>query len=474
MYQGITTVELDNLTAETAAYLTTTHPDYAILAARIAVSNLHKETDQEFSAVIDKLYNYMHPIQKCQVPLVSKDLYDVVMDNADRVNKAIDYERDYDYNFFGFKTLEKSYLMRCNGKSTYRWPVPPLVFFSLFSYWPCIQGRSSSVRSTCSCVSLLVSMVTMLMPLSRPMTSCPSAISHMLAQPCSMPVPQNHKCQVASWFRWRMIGNCLCYTTYQLSTCPSDEIDHSPIYIVLKESTIRWLPVLASPSLLEVSVSVSKRSVPLALTLPAPTVHQTELYLCSAYSTTPLVLLTKAAAREMEVSQCKTKLFTTMFPLTGANQDFRYTEPWHSDIFDFLDLRKNSGKEELRARDLFLGLWIPDLFMKSMRSCILFIYHGLRNWTHLFTGVKANADWSLFCPNEAPRLNETYGKEFEELYEKYEQQGKARRVISAQKLWFSILDSQIETGMPYILYKGKLHLSVMRKHTVDSSSTCTL
>jgi ribonucleoside-diphosphate reductase subunit M1 len=116
MYQGITTVELDNLTAETAAYLTTTHPDYAILAARIAVSNLHKETDQDFSAVVDKLYNYIHPIQKCQVPLVSKDLYQVVMDNAERINKAIDYERDYDYNFFGFKTLEKSYLMRCNGK----------------------------------------------------------------------------------------------------------------------------------------------------------------------------------------------------------------------------------------------------------------------------------------------------------------------------------------------------------------------
>lgn len=133
MYQGITTVELDNLTAETAAYLTTTHPDYAILAARIAVSNLHKETDQDFSAVVDKLYNYIHPIQKCQVPLVSKDLYQVVMDNAERINKAIDYERDYDYNFFGFKTLEKSYLMRCNGKQSlsFKWPVPHFIVLIL-------------------------------------------------------------------------------------------------------------------------------------------------------------------------------------------------------------------------------------------------------------------------------------------------------------------------------------------------------
>lgn len=384
MYQGITTIELDNLTAETAAYLTTTHPDYAILAARIAVSNLHKETDKDFSTVVDQLYNYMHPIQKCQVPLVSKDLYDVVMANADRVNNAIDYERDYDYNFFGFKTLEKSYLMRSNGKVVER-PQHLLMRVALGIHGTDIDAAIETYD--------LMS--------KRYFTHATPTLFN-----AGTPTPQMSSC-----FLVQMKDDSIEGIYDTLTTCARISKASGGVGVSFQK-------IRASGSYIAGTNGTSNGIV-------------------------PMLRVFNDTARFVNQGGGK------------RNGSFAmYTEPWHSDIFDFLDLRKNSGKEELRARDLFLGLWIPDLFMKR---------------------VKQNADWSLFCPNEALRLNETYGKEFEELYEMYERQGKARKVISAQKLWFSILDAQIETGMPYILYKDACNEKSNQKNlgTISSSNLCT-
>ncbi|KAI9282820.1 ribonucleotide reductase [Umbelopsis sp. AD052] len=384
MYQGITTIELDNLTAETAAYLTTTHPDYAILAARIAVSNLHKETDEDFSTVVEKLYNYIHPIQNCQVPLVSKDLYDVTMANAERINKAIDYERDYDYNFFGFKTLEKSYLMRCNSKVVER-PQHLLMRVALG-----IHG--SNIDAAIETYDLMS---------KRYFTHATPTMFN-----AGTPKPQMSSC-----FLVQMKDDSIEGIYDTLTTCA--RISKSSGGVGVSFQKIR-----ASGSYIAGTNGTSNGIV-------------------------PMLRVFNDTARFVNQGGGK------------RNGSFAmYTEPWHSDIFDFLDLRKNSGKEELRARDLFLGLWIPDLFMKR---------------------VKANEDWSLFCPNEAEGLCDTYGKEFEELYEKYERQGKARKVIPAQKLWFSILDSQIETGMPYILYKDACNEKSNQKNlgTITSSNLCT-
>ncbi|KAJ2960924.1 hypothetical protein NQZ79_g3777 [Umbelopsis isabellina] len=384
MYQGITTIELDNLTAETAAYMTTTHPDYAILAARIAVSNLHKETDKDFSAVVDQLYNYMHPIQKCHVPLVSKDLYDVVMANADRVNNAIDYERDYDYNFFGFKTLEKSYLMRSNGKVIER-PQHLLMRVALGIHGTDIDAAIETYD--------LMS--------KRYFTHATPTLFN-----AGTPKPQMSSC-----FLVQMKDDSIEGIYDTLTTCARISKASGGVGVSFQK-------IRASGSYIAGTNGTSNGIV-------------------------PMLRVFNDTARFVNQGGGK------------RNGSFAmYTEPWHSDIFDFLDLRKNSGKEELRARDLFLGLWIPDLFMKR---------------------VKQDADWSLFCPNEALRLNETYGKEFEELYEMYERQGKARKVISAQKLWFSILDAQIETGMPYILYKDACNEKSNQKNlgTISSSNLCT-
>ncbi|ORY93299.1 ribonucleotide reductase [Syncephalastrum racemosum] len=384
MYQGITTVELDNLAAETAAYMTTTHPDYAILAARIAVSNLHKETEKDFSKVVAILYNHQHPKLKCHNPLVSKELYEVAQEHAAKIDAAIVYDRDYDFNFFGFKTLERSYLMRIDGRTVER-PQHMIMRVALG-----IHGTDiDAAIETYSFMSQ-------------------KYFTH--ATPTLFNAGTNRP-QLSSCYLVQMRDDSIEGIYDTLTTCA--RISKSAGGVGCSFQKIR-----ASGSYIAGTNGTSNGIVPML----------------RVYNDTARFVTQGGGKRNGSFAM--------------------YLEPWHYDVFDFLDLRKNHGKEEVRARDLFLGLWVCDLFMKR---------------------VESNTDWSLFCPNEAPGLDQAYGKEFEELYERYEREGKARRVVNAQKLWFSILDAQIETGMPYILYKDACNEKSNQKNlgTITGSNLCT-
>ncbi|KAI7863385.1 ribonucleotide reductase [Spinellus fusiger] len=384
MYQGITTVELDNLAAETAADMTTMHPDYAILAARIAVSNLHKETHQNFSDVVHQLYHHKHPKTNLPNPLVSQSLFENVTKYADRINAAMDYERDYDLNFFGFKTLERSYLLKVDGKIVER-PQHMLMRVALGIHGSDIEDAFETYDYMSQ----------------KYFTHATPTLFN-----AGTPHPQLSSCYLVQMADDSIEG---IYDT--LTTCAR-----------------------ISKSAGGVGVSFQK-------------IRGSGSYIAGTNGTSngivPMLRVYNDTAR-----------FVTQGGGKRNGSFAMYLEPWHTDIFDFLDLRKNSGKEEMRARDLFLGLWIPDLFMKR---------------------VESNGTWSLFCPNEAKGLYECYGDAFEELYTKYEKQGKARRVVEAQKLWFAILDSQVETGMPYMLYKDACNSKSNQKNlgTITCSNLCT-
>ncbi|CAO3607885.1 unnamed protein product [Cunninghamella blakesleeana] len=384
MYQGITTVELDNLAAETAAYMTTTHPDYAILAARIAVSNLHKETDNKFSEVVEKLYHHEHPKLKQPNPLVSKDLYDTVMEHKDKIDNTIEYSRDYDFNFFGFKTLERSYLLKIDNRIVER-PQHMIMRVALGIHG---QDVDSAIKTY------------NLMSLKYFTHATPTLFN------AGTPHPQLSSCYLVNMKDDSIEG---IYDT--LMTCA--QISKSAGGVGVGFQKIR-----GSGSYIAGTNGTSNGIVPML----------------RVYNDTARFVTQGGGKRNGSFAM--------------------YLEPWHVDVFDFLDLRKNSGKEELRARDLFLGLWICDLFMKR---------------------VEENGQWSLFCPNEALGLDQVYGDEFEQLYIKYEREGRARRTVDAQKLWFAILDSQIETGMPYMLYKDACNKKSNQQNlgTITCSNLCT-
>ncbi|CAG8514547.1 3062_t:CDS:10 [Funneliformis caledonium] len=384
MYQGVTTIVLDNLAAETAAYLTCNHPDYAILAARIAISNLHKETKKQFSLVIQDLYNHINPIRRLHTPLISKEVYDIVMENADRLNSAIIYDRDYSYNFFGFKTLEKSYLMRIEGKVVER-PQHMLMRVSIGIHGYNIDAAIETYN---------------LMSEKYFTHASPTLFNAGTPRP-----------QMSSCFLVQMKDDSIEGIYDTLTTC-----------------------ALISKSAGGIGISISK-------------IRSSGSYISGTGGTSnglvPMLRVFNDTARFVNQGGGK------------RNGSFAvYIEPWHADIFEFLDLRKNTGKEEIRARDLFLGLWIPDLFMKR---------------------VENYEDWSLFCPHECPGLDEVYGQAFEELYTKYERAGKARKTIKAQKIWIDIVDAQIETGMPYMLYKDSCNEKSNQKNlgTLTCSNLCT-
>ncbi|KAJ7108496.1 ribonucleotide reductase [Mycena epipterygia] len=355
VYNGITTMELDNLAAETAAYLTTRHPDYAILAARIAISNLHKETKKSFSQVMSDLYNFVNPKTGKRAALISQETYDVVSTNAATLDAAIIYNRDFNYNYFGFKTLERSYLLRLDGRVVER--------------------------------------------------------------------PQHLIMRVAVGIH----GSDLDRLSSCFLVCMKDDSIEG-IYDTLKNCAM-----------------ISKSAGGIGLSIH--NIRATGSYIAgtNGYSNgiVPMLRAYDATARYVDQGGNKRP---------GAFAI--YLEPWHADIFEFIDLRKNHGKEQMRARDLFLALWIPDLFMKR---------------------VEANGDWSLFCPNEAPGLHEVHSEEFETLYEKYEKEGRARKTIPAQKLWYAILEAQIETGTPFMLYKDAANSKSNQKNlgTIKSSNLCT-
>uniref|UniRef100_H3D2J8 Ribonucleoside-diphosphate reductase n=1 Tax=Tetraodon nigroviridis TaxID=99883 RepID=H3D2J8_TETNG len=386
LYSGVTTAELDTLAAETAATLTTKHPDYAILAARIAVSNLHKETKKVFSDVMEDLYNYVNPLNKLHSPMISKETLHIIRENKARLNSAIIYDRDFSYNFFGFKTLERSYLLKINGKAVVaERPQHMLMRVAVGIH----QADMEAAIETYNLLS------------ERWFTH---------ASPTLFNAGTNRS-QLSSCF---------------LLTMKDDSIEG--IYDTLKQCAL---------------VSKSAGGIGLAVSC----IRATGSYIAGTNGKSnglvPMLRVYNNTARYVDQGGNKRP---------GAFAV--YLEPWHSDVFDFLELKKNTGKEEQRARDLFFALWIPDLFMKR---------------------VESNQDWSLMCPSECPGLTDCWGEEFEELYTRYEKEGRAKRVVKAQQLWYAIIESQTETGTPYMLYKDACNRKSNQQNlgTIRCSNLCT-
>lgn len=384
LYDGVTTSELDNLAAETAATMTVQHPDYAKLAARIAVSNLHKNTKKVFSEVMADLYSYINPRTGKKAPLLSDETYNVIMANAEKLDSTIIYNRDFGYDYFGFKTLERSYLLKINGKITER-PQHMLMRVAIGIHQEDIDEAIETYE---------------LMSKKFFTHATPTLFN------AGTPKPQMSSCF--------------------LLQIQDDSIEG--IYDTLKQTA---------------QISQSAGGIGLSI----HNVRATGSYIRGTNGTSngivPMLKVFNDTARYVDQGGGKRK---GSFAI--------YMEPWHADVFDFLDLRKNTGAEEKRARDLFYAMWIPDLFMKR---------------------VEENGDWTLMCPNECPHLFDTYGEEFEKLYTGYEKVGKGRKTIKARLLWEKILEAQIETGNPYMLYKDAANRKSNQKNlgTIRSSNLCT-
>ncbi|MFX0555875.1 ribonucleoside-diphosphate reductase subunit alpha [Maribacter sp. CXY002] len=384
LYDGVTTSELDNLAAEIAATMTTTHPDYAKLAARISVSNLHKNTKKSFSSTMKDLYEYVNPRTGKKAPLLSDEVYKVIMDNADRLDSTIIYNRDFGYDYFGFKTLERSYLLKLNGQIVER-PQHMLMRVSVGIHLDDLESAIETYE---------------LMSKKYFTHATPTLFNSGTPKP-----------QMSSCF---------------LLTMKDDSIDG--IYDTLKQTA---------------KISQSAGGIGLSI----HNVRATGSYIAGTNGTSngivPMLQVFNDTARYVDQGGGKRK---GSFAI--------YMEPWHADIYEFLDLKKNHGKEEMRARDLFYAMWISDLFMKR---------------------VEANEEWTLMCPNECPGLFTNHSEEFEKLYTKYEAEGKGRKKVRARELWEKILESQIETGTPYMLYKDAANRKSNQKNlgTIRSSNLCT-
>ena len=384
IYDGVTTIQLDELAAETAASMTTVHPDFAKLAARISISNLHKTTSKSFSSTMKRLYTYIDPKTGENASLIATDVYGIIKKNAALLDSTIIYDRDFSYDYFGFKTLERSYLMKLDGHIVER-PQHMLMRVA-------VGIHKEDIGAAIETYHLLS---------EKWFTHATPTLFN-----AGTPKPQ--------------LSSCF------LLTMKDDSIDG--IYDTLKQTA---------------KISQSAGGIGLSI----HNVRATGSYIKGTNGVSngivPMLRNFDMTARYVDQGGGKRK---GSFAI--------YLEPWHADIFSFLDLKKNHGKEELRARDLFYALWIPDLFMKR---------------------VKENGEWTLMCPNECPGLSDTYGEKFERLYEKYEAEGKGRKTIKAQDLWFEILESQIETGTPYMLYKDHANRKSNQKNlgTIKSSNLCT-
>ena len=384
LYDGVTTSELDNLAAEIAATMTTTHPDYASLAARISVSNLHKNTIKSFSETMKDLHYYVNPITGKKASLISDEVYKVIKKNAEELDSKIIYNRDFGYDYFGFKTLERSYLLKINGQIVER-PQHMLMRVSVGIHLDDLEAVTDTYE---------------LMSKKYFTHATPTLFNSGTPKP-----------QMSSCF---------------LLTMQDDSIDG--IYDTLKQTA---------------KISQSAGGIGLSI----HNIRSTGSYISGTNGTSngivPMLRVFNYTARYVDQGGGKRK---GSFAI--------YIEPWHSDIFDFLDLKKNHGKEEMRARDLFYAMWLPDLFMKR---------------------VEKNAKWTLMCPNECPGLYDCHGDEFDKLYLKYEKQSKGRKTIKARELWEKILESQIETGTPYMLYKDSANRKSNQKNlgTIRSSNLCT-
>jgi len=384
LYDGVTTSELDNLAAEISATMTTTHPDYAKLAARISVSNLHKNTKKSFSETMTDLYEYVNPRTGKKAPLLSDEVHEVIQKNAEKLDSSIIYNRDFGYDFFGFKTLERSYLLKLNGHIVER-PQHMLMRVS-------IGIHLNDIKSALDTYELMS---------KRYFTHATPTLFNS-----GTPKPQMSSCF--------------------LLTMREDSIDG--IYDTLKQTA---------------KISQSAGGIGLSI----HNVRATGSYIAGTNGTSngivPMLRVFNDTARYVDQGGGKRKGSFAV-----------YVEPWHADIFDFLELKKNHGKEEMRARDLFYAIWAPDLFMKR---------------------VEQDSKWTLMCPNECPDLYNVHGDEFDALYTKYEAEGRGRKTIKARELWKKILESQIETGTPYMLYKDAANRKSNQKNlgTIRSSNLCT-
>lgn len=384
LYDGVTTSELDNLAAETAASMTIAHPDYAQLAARIAISNLHKNTKKSFSETMTDMFYYVNPRTNQESPLLSEEVFEVIKNNAAFLDSHVIYNRDFNYDYFGFKTLERSYLLKINGKIVER-PQHMLMRVSVGIH----LNDMDAVMETYDLMS------------KKFFTHATPTLFN-----AGTPKPQMSSCF--------------------LLAMQDDSIDG--IYDTLKQTA---------------KISQSAGGIGLSI----HNVRATGSYIRGTNGTSngivPMLKVFNDTARYVDQGGGKRK---GSFAI--------YIETWHADIFDFLDLKKNTGKEEMRARDLFFAMWTSDLFMNR---------------------VQEDASWTLMCPNECPGLYEVYGEEFEKLYLSYEAAGKGRKTIRARELWEKILESQIETGTPYMLYKDAANRKSNQKNlgTIRSSNLCT-
>jgi len=384
LYDGVTTSELDNLAAEIAATMTTTHPDYAKLAARISVSNLHKNTKKSFSETMEDLYLYVNPRTGKKAPLLSDEVFKVISENAEKLDSTIIYNRDFGYDYFGFKTLERSYLLKINGQIAER-PQHMLMRVSIGIHLDDLDSAIETYE---------------LMSKKYFTHATPTLFNSGTPKP-----------QMSSCF---------------LLAMKDDSIDG--IYDTLKQTA---------------KISQSAGGIGLSI----HNIRATGSYIAGTNGTSngivPMLRVFNDTARYVDQGGGKRK---GSFAI--------YMEPWHADIYQFLDLKKNHGKEEMRARDLFYAMWISDLFMKR---------------------VEANEDWTLMCPNECPGLFTSHSEEFEKLYLGYEAEGKGRKTVKARELWEKILESQIETGTPYMLYKDAANRKSNQKNlgTIRSSNLCT-
>ncbi len=383
VYPGVTTVELDELAAQTTAYMSTQHPDFSLLAARISVSNLHKQTEKVFSKVVEQMHSHT---DKCgqTASLISDEIYDIVMKNKDRLNSALIMDRDFGYDYFGFKTLERSYLLRANGK-----------------------------------------------PVERP--------QHLIMR-VALGIHKNDIDAAIETYNL-MSQRFFTHATPTLFNAGTKRPQMSSCFLLcMKEDSIEGIY-----ETLKQCAQISKYAGGIGLSIH--NIRASESFIRGTNGTSnglvPMLRVFNNTARYVDQGGGKRKGSISV-----------YLEPWHADIFAFLDLRKNHGNEFDRARDLFYALWIPDLFMRR---------------------VEADAQWSLFCPDETPGLYDCYGDEFDELYERYESEGRARRSIRAQDLWFTVLESQVETGTPFMCFKDHANRKSNQKNlgTIRSSNLCT-
>jgi len=385
IYNGVQTSELDTLAAETAAYLTTVHPDYDTFAGRICISNLHKNTVEDYAELAQMLYDYVHPITKKHTPLLAGEVNDIIQVHADEINDELDYSRDYEFKYFSARTLiTQSYLIQMNGKVVER---PQHMFMRV-----AIGIHRANLKAAFDTYHL--------MSLKFFTHASPTLFN------AGTPNGQLASCFLLTMHAdsiegiYKTIGDCAA-----ISKCAGG--------IGVNMSQIR-----AAGSYIAGSNGRSNGIV-------------------------PMLRVFNATARYVDQGGGKRKGAFAM-----------YLEPWHADVFEFLQLRNNNGSDELRARDLFYALWIPDLFMRR---------------------VEAGGQWSLFCPHECPGLEKVHSAEFDTLYEQYERQGKARKTFPAQELWFAIIESQIENGTPYMLYKDACNSKSNQKNlgTIQGSNLCT-